>query len=560
MSINYIFQVICYVMYFNYKLTGGFMKSKIGRNAPCPCGSGKKYKFCCLGKISQSEIRAMYMKQLELTKKLNKVEICIEVLNIGEKIINSKVKDECITGTYVNMAVAEFTLFYLRNNRCDLILAKEYCLKALKLKKDNQPAWKMMFTICLELKEYQEAYIALTHYADSNICSPMSCQIIEAFQRTLDVINVEDYTEETRNEVNKIITELFAKYGYNAGLCAVLVPYYMGAGNDFLKAYELSIRCIETYPNAVTYNSLGLICLRSEINRKDEAIDYFNQALKLTDDKNLCNNIKSNLFMALMEIGDYESAAKMADNLMTYIPSNQNYSNYSELLKRQERFDEALEWGKKALFIVEDDTTLLIVADIYSKLKQYNNAIIMYEKCLNAVNHNNHVYNFKDVNNSNMYSIASSKSLDEILYEVLNGLISAYFFIDKIELATAYLKIAQERLPEKREWAIWSNTLPQIQNSNQQYNEIKKQLDKVLEDDIKHKEYFRAWAIKLIQLQDSSESLDLDNVDDWNKYEIKMDEILSEMTSVFNKESVVYKTHRNNVELSYGQPQNGRSR
>ena len=23
---------------------------KIGRNAPCPCGSGKKYKKCCLGK------------------------------------------------------------------------------------------------------------------------------------------------------------------------------------------------------------------------------------------------------------------------------------------------------------------------------------------------------------------------------------------------------------------------------------------------------------------------------------------------------------------------------
>ena len=24
------------------------MSSKIGRNAPCPCGSGKKYKKCCL--------------------------------------------------------------------------------------------------------------------------------------------------------------------------------------------------------------------------------------------------------------------------------------------------------------------------------------------------------------------------------------------------------------------------------------------------------------------------------------------------------------------------------
>ena len=25
-------------------------KTKIGRNEPCPCGSGKKYKKCCLKK------------------------------------------------------------------------------------------------------------------------------------------------------------------------------------------------------------------------------------------------------------------------------------------------------------------------------------------------------------------------------------------------------------------------------------------------------------------------------------------------------------------------------
>jgi uncharacterized protein YecA (UPF0149 family) len=24
--------------------------TKIGRNEPCPCGSGRKYKKCCLGK------------------------------------------------------------------------------------------------------------------------------------------------------------------------------------------------------------------------------------------------------------------------------------------------------------------------------------------------------------------------------------------------------------------------------------------------------------------------------------------------------------------------------
>jgi uncharacterized protein YchJ len=27
---------------------------KVGRNDPCPCGSGKKYKKCCLGKDERS--------------------------------------------------------------------------------------------------------------------------------------------------------------------------------------------------------------------------------------------------------------------------------------------------------------------------------------------------------------------------------------------------------------------------------------------------------------------------------------------------------------------------
>ena len=31
------------------ELPAQFAKRKIGRNAPCPCGSGKKFKRCCLG-------------------------------------------------------------------------------------------------------------------------------------------------------------------------------------------------------------------------------------------------------------------------------------------------------------------------------------------------------------------------------------------------------------------------------------------------------------------------------------------------------------------------------
>jgi hypothetical protein len=30
------------------------MNDKVGRNDPCPCGSGKKFKQCCMSKAPQS--------------------------------------------------------------------------------------------------------------------------------------------------------------------------------------------------------------------------------------------------------------------------------------------------------------------------------------------------------------------------------------------------------------------------------------------------------------------------------------------------------------------------
>jgi hypothetical protein len=33
------------------------MKNKIGRNDPCPCGSGKKFKKCCIAKSKTTPSR-----------------------------------------------------------------------------------------------------------------------------------------------------------------------------------------------------------------------------------------------------------------------------------------------------------------------------------------------------------------------------------------------------------------------------------------------------------------------------------------------------------------------
>lgn len=49
-------------------------KKKIGRNEPCPCGSGKKYKLCCMNKpkepideIETPEERSRWLERYPVT-------------------------------------------------------------------------------------------------------------------------------------------------------------------------------------------------------------------------------------------------------------------------------------------------------------------------------------------------------------------------------------------------------------------------------------------------------------------------------------------------------------
>ena len=527
------------------------MGKKIGRNDPCPCGSGKKYKLCCINKMSEEEIQALYLEQFELTKGLNEANKCHKILDIGKRIIEHQQNSICATGTYVNMALAKRVLYLLNHNQLDLEEAKDFCSHALELKHNNQVALRMLYGICLDLKQYGDANKALAQYEDTNICSPMSVQIVEEYQNAIEWANREEYREENKKGLDEITNTLFEKFGMNAGLCAVAISYYLGVGNDALKAYELGKRSVEEYPNSVTYNSLGWVCLTPEINRKDIAVGFFEKAIGLAEDEELKKDITGNYFIALLENEQFKEAEKVMCDLIEEHPCNQNFSNYAELLKRQGKLEDALEWGKKALFIVEDDTTLLVVADIYKKMKQYENAVFMYQKCLEHISVDENVYQFQDINGKQLYSIASNNSLGMIMFEALKGIISAYSFLREYEQAKAYLLIAKERMPQKSEWEIWEQTLPEIESANQRYIEIKEQLSQNSKKAVEQKRSVRQWALQLIQLQNNSGQLNLDENDDWDKYLEKMDEVLNQMVQAVNKDSIIYQNSRNWVNSTY---------
>jgi len=88
---------------------------KVGRNDPCPCGSGYKYKRCCLGKedLSSSDIKESYLRKHDIRLK-EKADI--EAIKLSGKLAVDTLKlvEPCLKpGTKtddINTLVHEFII------------------------------------------------------------------------------------------------------------------------------------------------------------------------------------------------------------------------------------------------------------------------------------------------------------------------------------------------------------------------------------------------------------------------------------------------------------------
>lgn len=91
------------------------MNDKIGRNDPCPCGSGLKYKKCCLLKkgSKQYDIKNLYLQKYRI--RLKEKEDIEGIRRAGQLVLQllRLVKDEIrpgITTDDINNLVHEFTI------------------------------------------------------------------------------------------------------------------------------------------------------------------------------------------------------------------------------------------------------------------------------------------------------------------------------------------------------------------------------------------------------------------------------------------------------------------
>jgi tetratricopeptide (TPR) repeat protein len=117
--------------------------AKISRNAPCPCGSGKKYKKCCLLRKEAESLEQRKLLEQNIGKALIEVDDLDELSNRVLELIDLKKFEEAksvcseLRERYPDQVDGIERMAMVYEACGDNQKASEYYLKAAKFMKSN---------------------------------------------------------------------------------------------------------------------------------------------------------------------------------------------------------------------------------------------------------------------------------------------------------------------------------------------------------------------------------------------------------------------------------------
>lgn len=437
---------------------------------------------------------------------------------------------EFTTGAYTNIANA---YLHLGANNSNLQKALEFSNKALGLKSNNFQALVVKYPTNMLSRNYSDAHSVLKEFRGIDINASIKNSILTTYQIVVLDNQINSYDLTTVDILKDLTDTLFDLMGDYEGLWMIAHEFYRGIGDDVLRAYELGKQFVENHDVAEVYVSLGFLCNDERIDRTIEGIEYLKKAIEIVDNEEVLFAAKTNLVTAYIKNNDYDKAFSLADELIKETPNNANFSNYAELLKRKGEYEDAIKWSKKALFLVEDDTTLLVLADTYKKNKQYELAAEYFIKCIGAIESEGSVYRFIDACGTERYSLATNTSIKKMLLESFN-------YLSKYSMARAYLKIGLEKFPTNRSLESLNSVMPAIEDIQSEYSRANETLEHERKICEHQRNNFRKWASDLILLQNSTHDYDLDMTKNWDEFETQMSQvILSMKSSVQDKSGLI---------------------
>lgn len=332
------------------------MKPK--RNEPCPCGSGRKYKNCCLGKV---ELGAS-----PLAPKPNELDPLIALFN-SSRFAELETQAYLLTERYPRSGIPWNLLgVSLRAQGKD-------GLPALKKAAELMPGDAMVHnSLGNALKDRGQLDAAVASYRRS---LELKRDYAEAHNNLgvalMDMKKWEEAAASYRQAIK--FKPDFAGAHYNLGIYLKELGQYEAAVASYRRALELG----HNYPGA--YNNLGIAL--KELGQHEAAIASYRQALTLKPDFAEAYN---NLGVALMDLGQHQNALACYSKAIELEPDFADaYNNMGVALKETGQPDLAIKSCRLALEIKPDFAAALNnLGNALQDLGQFEDAKASYSQAV----------------------------------------------------------------------------------------------------------------------------------------------------------------------------------
>lgn len=419
-----------------------------GRNDDCPCGSGRKYKKCCLGKMEPAASAAPVQ---DAQTALNEaVQVALQHHQAGRSQQAAEIYRQVLQINPVH-ADALHLLGVIAHQEGNHALALDLISRAIQ----SAPSIALYYCniapvlLALELKKE-----ALACYL----------KVVELQPDHVEALNNIGHLQQQLGRTDEAVTSYqraiairpdYAEAHYNLGIALREQRKF----EEAIASNREALRHKSDFPDA--YNNIGL--LLAEKGRADEAILNYRKALGLRPDHASALN---NLASALKEQGHLDEAAAHGEQALAIKPDFvEALCTLGNVSKARGELDKSLEYYRRALIIrPEYADAWYNIGCVLSEQGKRNEAMESYRKAIGifpdyAVAHNNLGVVLREVG-QHQEAIAASKRAIELMPDFAEPYINignALPWLGRIDESIRAYRKALELKPDHP--IAWSNLL-----------------------------------------------------------------------------------------------------
>lgn len=337
-----------------------------GRNDPCPCGSGKKYKKCCLEKDSKMSGNGNLMPNIQ--------SYVLQAQQAFTSGLLTEAKEICqnILEVAPSNAEAIHILGLVEFSRNNLDIAEKFLQKAIDRAPKN-PQIRCNYAKLLINSERVDAAIKQLREAIK-----LDPKYIDSFKTMGNVFLDQENYEQAKEYYSRALSiepnNLESQSGYYFSL------FNIGENE---KAREGYINLLKTYGNYIP-GYINLATIYRKEKEYEKAANEIGKALNIEPKNAELNNLMGSL---QIQIGKEEEGVKYYQKSLEIEPNQINtYFNLLEHLRRKNQLEECYKYAQKIVNHSQYSKIYIDAFNIFGQVADFGAREALYETINNNIN------------------------------------------------------------------------------------------------------------------------------------------------------------------------------